>query len=46
MKTENNFGSNSKNKGIIFYSCGIPENKASKCRKIKGGKFSSFCKSS
>ena len=33
MKTENTFGTNTKNKGIICYSCGIPGHKASKCRK-------------
>ena len=32
MKTENTFWANSKIKGIICYSCGIPGHKASKCR--------------
>ena len=32
MKTENTFGTNSKKKGIICYSCGITGDKASKCR--------------
>ena len=33
MKTENTFGTNTKNKEIICYSCGIPGHKASECRK-------------
>ena len=45
-KTEDNFESNCKNKGIVCYSCDTPGHKASKCRKNKGLKFCNFCKSS
>ena len=44
MKTENTFWANSKIKGIICYSCGIPGHKASKCRgrKTKEQNFVTF----
>ena len=34
MKTENTFGTNSKNKGIICYCCGITRHEASTCRGV------------
>ena len=46
MKTENTFLINFKSKGIICFSCRIPEHKAFKCRKNKGRKFCNFCNSS
>ena len=45
MKTENTFGTNSKNKEIICYYCGIPGDTACKCCKNKGKKCN-FCESS
>ena len=44
MKTENTFGTNSKNKEIICY-CGIPGDTACKCCK-NNGKKCNFCESS
>ena len=48
METENTFWANSKIKGIICYSCGIPGHKASKCRgrKTKEENFVTFANTS